>query len=243
MKLIGKILALGSMATLGVAQMPGQAEHNAPVAASESIPNLGILLARVNALKTELRQYYACSCTCGCYAKDLDLEADRAIKFLRARGARRTGDERPAMVLDIDETTLSNWPEMEAANFEYDGKGFHAWVESAQAPVIPGTLRLYREARKLGIAVFFLTGRPDTERAATETNLRLRGFDGWQQLVMRSEDQKTETAQVFKAGERRKIVTEGYRIVVNVGDQWSDLRGTPEAEYSVKYPDPFYSIK
>ena len=35
----------------------------------------------------------------------------------------------------------------------------------------------------------------------------------------------------------------GYRIVLNVGDQWSDLRGKPEAEYSVKYPDPYYFIK
>ena len=32
-------------------------------------------------------------------------------------------------------------------------------------------------------------------------------------------------------------------MVLNVGDQWSDLKGKPEAEYSVKYPDPFtYSV-
>jgi hypothetical protein len=30
---------------------------------------------------------------------------------------------------------------------------------------------------------------------------------------------------------------------LNVGDQWSDLKGTPEAEYSVKYPDPYYFLK
>jgi hypothetical protein len=28
----------------------------------------------------------------------------------------------------------------------------------------------------------------------------------------------------------------------NPGDQWSDLKGKPEAEFSVKYPDPCYYI-
>jgi len=41
---------------------------------------------------------------------------------------------------------------------------------------------------------------------------------------------------------RAAIESEGFRIVLNVGDQWSDLRGNPEAEYSVKYPDPYYFL-
>lgn len=222
---------------------PGQQPRTAPVAPSESIPNLGPLFERVNALKAELRQYHACSCACRCYAKDLDLEADRAIAFLKTRAAHRRGDEKLAMVLDIDETTLSNWEEMSNANFEYDSKAFNAWIESAQAPAIPGTLRLYNEARKLDVSVFFLTGRPESQRAATEANLRLQGFSGWKQLILRSPAEKGTTALAYKSAERAKIVADGYRIVLNVGDQWSDLRGKPEAEYSVKYPDPFYFIK
>ena len=112
---------------VGVAQQP----RTAAVAPSENIPNLGPLLAKVNALKSELRQYHACTCTCGCYAKDLDIEADRAIAFLEARAHRRD-NEKKALVLDIDETALSNWEEMSGANFEYDGKDFNAWVASAQ---------------------------------------------------------------------------------------------------------------
>ncbi|MGC1360115.1 MAG: HAD family acid phosphatase [Silvibacterium sp.] len=38
------------------------------------------------------------------------------------------------------------------------------------------------------------------------------------------------------------IVKQGYTIVLNVGDQWSDLKGSPQAEFSVKLPDPFYYI-
>ncbi len=31
----------------------------------------------------------------------------------------------------------------------------------------------------------------------------------------------------YKSLERRKIVEEGYRLVMNIGDQWSDLDGEP----------------
>ena len=82
------------------------------MAPSESIPNLGPLLDRVNALKSEFREYHACTCKCGCYAKDVDLEADRAIAFLRTRARHIRPGEKLALVLDIDETTLSNWDQM-----------------------------------------------------------------------------------------------------------------------------------
>lgn len=208
----------------------------APVAPSEHIPNL-------DKLKEELKQYHACTCACGCYAKDLDLQADRAIAFLRARAARTKPGEKPALVLDIDETTLSNYEEMEKAGFAYDAKVFNAWVDSAQAPAIPGTLRLFNEAKRLGVSIFFLTGRGEAQRAVTERNLHTAGFVGWQGLILRSPGQQKLTAELYKSGQREDIVAQGYRIVLNVGDQWSDLRSAPEAEYSVKYPDPYYFLR
>ena len=48
--------------------------------------------------------------------------------------------------------------------------------------------------------------------------------------------------QAYKSSMRAAIVAEGYRIVLNVGDQWSDDKGEPQAEYFVKYPNPFYFI-
>jgi acid phosphatase len=215
----------------------------APLSSSENIPNLGPLLQRANALKSELRKYHACTCKCGCYANDLDAEANRAIEFLKTRTAHHRANQKLALVLDIDETALSNWAEVDAANFEYNRDEFNAWIESAQAPAIAGTLRLYEEARRLNLAVFFLTGRPESQRASTDANLRLRGFNGWEKLIMRSPAQKGTTALEYKSSERKKIIAAGYRIILNVGDQWSDLRGQPQAEHSVKYPNPFYLVK
>jgi len=46
----------------------------------------------------------------------------------------------------------------------------------------------------------------------------------------------------YKSGERQKLVDAGYRIVGNMGDQWSDLVGGPEGEHTFKVPDPMYYV-
>lgn len=227
------LASAGLFAQPPVVQQP--AGRASSLASAESIANL-------DHLKAQLKQYHECTCTCGCYAKDLDQQAEVALAFLRERAAHRTSQEKLAMVLDIDETTLSNYEEMQKADFAYDSKVFGAWVNSAQAPAIPGTLRLYQEAQRLGVSVFFITGRPEEQRAATEQNLRSQGFDHWQQLVLRSVAQAKQDTVPYKSGERAAILAQGYKIVLSVGDQWSDLRGQPEAEFSVKYPDPYYYI-
>jgi acid phosphatase len=204
-------------------------------AAAERIPNL-------DKLKAELKQYHDCTCTCGCYAHDIDRQADRAIAFLRQRAAHRLPGEKLALVFDIDETTLSNYQELVKQDFAFEKDVFDAWAQSAQAPAIGGTLRLYKEAQKVGVSIFLITGRPDDERDATERNLRAQGFDGWKGLALRPANHGKQTVIEFKSRERAKIAVQGYKLILNVGDQWSDLKGAPEAEFSVKYPDPFYFI-
>lgn len=204
------------------------------VPSAERIPNFDLLV-------TELKQYHECTCKCGCYAHDLELQADRAISFLRKRATAHKPHDKLALVLDIDETSLSNYAEMLKQNYIWDGKAFDAWVNTAQAPAIPGTLRIDKEAIQLGVTVFFITGRAEDERAATMKNLRAQGYE-WKSLTMRAPSEAGETAEVYKSAARARIVAQGYTIVLNVGDQWSDLKGKPEAEFSVKYPNPYYFI-
>jgi acid phosphatase len=208
----------------------------APVAPGEHIANL-------QKFKEQLKQYHECTCTCGCYGQDLNLQAERAIAFLRRRAAHGAREKKLAVVFDIDETTLSNYPEMLKNDYEFNEKTFDDWINTASAKAIPGTLNIYNEAKKLGVAVFFLTGRAEGQREATERNLRGQGFDSWQDLIMRQPEQVNSTALVYKSAARKNIVKQGYRLVLNVGDQWSDLRGNPEADFSVKYPNPYYFIK
>ena len=108
---------------------------------------------------------------------------------------------------------------------------------------IAGTLRLFREAEKDKVAVFFITGRPEGQRADTEGNLKAVGYDRWEGLYLRPEGHpKTQAVTEYKSGDRSQIVSKGYRIVLNVGDQVSDPLGNPEADHSVKLPNPFYLI-
>ena len=179
-------------------------------AAAERIPNL-------DTLKKELREYHDCTCTCGCYAHDLDVQADRAIAFLRQRAAHRQPHEKLALILDIDETTLSNYQEMLGADFAYNKPSSMQWVDTAQAPAIPGTLRLYKEAQRLGVSIFFITGRDEAQRAATERNLRAQGFDNWKQLVMRPADHGSQTIGAFKAVARGQIARAGLHAGAECG--------------------------
>jgi predicted secreted acid phosphatase len=223
------------------AQQPAQKPAAQP-ASRVSIYAPAERITNFDTLKKQLRQYHECTCKCGCYAKDQDHQAERAMAFLRARAAHRRPQEKLALVLDIDESSLSNYEEMVKANFAYDSAVFNAWINSAKAPAIPGTLRLYKEAQRLNVSVFFITGRADSEREATERNLREQGYQNWQQLYLRPSALASQPVYVFKSGARAAVVAQGYRIVLNVGDQWSDDRGEPQAEFFVKYPNPYYLI-
>jgi acid phosphatase len=151
--------------------------------------------------------------------------------------------EKLAMVLDIDETSLSGFCELRREDYGFLFAAFNAWVVSPDAAmVIPGTLRLFNRARAAGVEVFFITGRWEEQTAATEQNLTAAGFKGWKGLSLRKGSQKKMTTVEYKSEERQKIVDAGYRIVMSMGDQWSDLKGTPKAEISVKLPNPFYYL-
>lgn len=157
---------------------------------------------------------------------------------------------RPAIVLDIDETSLSNWAAYKVngwvrivngtCNLEQGPCGLRAWQASARAPALKPTLDLDKRARALGVAVFFITGRPSNLREATEANLRERGFE-WEELILQPPGRSFARASDFKAPERKKITDRGYTIVLSLGDQQSDLAGG-YAERTFKLPNPVYLL-
>jgi predicted secreted acid phosphatase len=150
--------------------------------------------------------------------------------------------EKLALVLDIDETSLSNWTEEKQDDLGYISDDWNGWVEKKQAPAIAGTLRLYNEALKHKVAVFFITGRTPAQEVVTVENLKSVGYHDWTGLAVRGPHPSGQTVAEYKSGERKKIVDAGYHIILNVGDQMSDLTGSPQAELSVKLPNPFYYI-
>jgi acid phosphatase len=204
--------------------------------AAEPMENFGVARYR-------LEDYAECVGTGGCYWADVDAQTKRAEVALDGLVSRRQVGERLALVLDIDETALSNYCEMKREDYGFLATMFNAWEVSSDADMaLPGTLRLFNRARAAGVEVFFITGRAGEQRAATAKNLAAAGYKGWKGLSLREGPQKTMPTVEYKSEERKKIADAGYRIVMSVGDQWSDLNGDPRAEISVKLPNPFYYI-
>jgi predicted secreted acid phosphatase len=143
------------------------------------------------------------------------------VRALARPGARR----RPAIVLDIDETSLSNYPCLDAADFNV-AVGLGTCVGQGRSVAIPAARRFVAAAQKRHVTVFFITAAPDSLEASRRANLRKARFRGRFTVIGRPATVSTEPSQVpYKSGERRAIERRGYRILVNVGDQRTDLAG------------------
>ncbi|HEU5196902.1 MAG TPA: HAD family acid phosphatase [Methylomirabilota bacterium] len=183
----------------------------------------------------------------GRYEADIATIAEQARRYLESRVAR---GGKLAIVLDVDETALSNLPSLRANDYGFilggpcqlpgGPCGFLAWIQMAKAEPIKPVLTLARFARERGVAVFFLTGRPERFREATEGNLRSAGYE-WTGVLLKPDAMRTTSAVEQKAAERKKLLEQGYTIAVNMGDQMSDLDGG-FAERTYKLPNPFYFV-
>ena len=184
---------------------------------------------------------------------------DRKVRGLRHRArrrcirAKRNGEvgsalaracakPRLAVVLDIDETSLSNYSCLSAADFKQATVALAQCLAAGTSPAIAPTKALYDRAVAKHVAVYFITGRPKSipgVEQQTETNLKSAGYDKWQGLVLNPS--LGGPTIPYKSGARADIEKQGYRIVLNVGDQESDLAGG-HADRAFKLPNPFYFI-
>jgi HAD superfamily, subfamily IIIB (Acid phosphatase) len=166
----------------------------------------------------------------------------RGVKLVRVsrRGHDHGGGHRrPAIVFDVDETVLSNYTAIDADNFTF-GPNSQAEATDEIGTAIAPSLALYKLAQRKGIATFFITGRRESTRAHTAHNLEREGFTDYSELVLKPEAFTGSTVD-YKAGARRTIESQGYRIVASVGDQYSDLAGGHE-DVAFKLPNPFYFL-
>jgi hypothetical protein len=223
------------------------AENSRILLSDEPLANFGVE-------RYKLVEYGECTGDAGCYWADLDAQYRRAETELNREIATKKPGEKLAVVMDIDETTLTNWCEMRREDFGYVPSLYRPWELSGASMAIPGALRLFNQAREAGVAVFFITGRPGKqdprqqhsenadETGATARNLEAAGFHGWAGLRLRNGDENHMPTIAYKSQERRQIVADGYRIILSIGDQWSDLLGEPQADISIKLPNPFYFL-
>lgn len=177
------------------------------------------------------------------YGLDLERASREAAAY--ARGVEIRSDGLDVWVFDVDETLLSNLPYYAEHGYGltvFDAVAFDKWVDKAVAPAVEASLKLYEEVLSLGIKVFLLTGRSEQQRNVTVQNLLDVGFKNWEKLILRSSDDHGKPATVYKSQKRNELVNDGYRIIGNSGDQWSDLLGYAMSVRSFKLPNPMYYI-
>ena len=230
---------IGALISIGVGVGYASGEGQSVFVASPSQPtNVGDAIAAAAAYHES-----------GAYHKDIDLVTGQAAAWIAERAA---AVQKPAVVFDIDETALANWEVIKRDNFgrpvaggcdlTLDGPcGWAAWDQLAADPAIAPTLEVFKAAMTAKVAVFFITGRPEDQRAATERNLREVGYEGFEKVYMVPPGGKYASAADFKTPVRAGIEASGYRIIANIGDQPSDLLGG-YSERIFLLPNPFYRV-
>lgn len=207
--------------------------HNIDIVYAKEPKNLDVV-------KHALIQYH----DSGEYENDQTKIIDQAMTYLKKRLAvheKKKNNKKLAIVLDIDETALSNYRDMVTLNFGGGIDEIIAAENKGTDSVIPSTLMLYRYAKANHVAVFFITGRTENSRQSTETNLNRAGFQNWDGLILKPDNYKEKTPSIYKTQARVALENQGYDIVLNIGDQQSDLVGK-HADKTFKLPNPYYVI-
>ncbi|WP_326591503.1 HAD family acid phosphatase [Streptomyces sp. NBC_01294] len=145
---------------------------------------------------------------------------DAARPAIEQRIAASPPGEKPALVLDIDNTSLET--------------DFH-WFWTFPTPAITKVRALTQYAHARGVAVFFVTARPGIIHSLTEHNLKAVGYP-ITGLYVRDLPDLFDEVSAYKTGKRAEIEARGYTIIANIGNSPTDLVGG-HAERTVKLPD------
>jgi hypothetical protein len=110
------------------------------------------------------------------YAREAESVAAGGAHWLAARANAAAPAGMKAIVLDVDDTTLTTWNYELYSNWDYNPTTNALFVIGQWFPATPGMVDMVNEAAADGYAVFFITGRPQAQRDATLGNLG--GDDG-----------------------------------------------------------------
>ncbi|MEW1616531.1 MULTISPECIES: HAD family acid phosphatase [unclassified Streptomyces] len=155
----------------------------------------------------------------GRWRQDVAAVAAEARPWLETRTG-NAGGEKQAIVLDIDNTALETH--------------FHPFWKTP-TPAVADVRELARYADSRGVAVFFVTARPDIVRSLTRWNLEQADYpvDG---LYVRALPDIFAEVSAYKTEKRAEIEAKGYKIIANIGNNDSDIVGG-HAERTFKLPD------
>jgi HAD superfamily, subfamily IIIB (Acid phosphatase) len=245
----GVASAQGSQHATATVRATAHPAAHAPRKASD-IPNLGLVELKIEAYYGDPNGTGVASATSN-YARQTDHITARTQQYLKAKLSHH-GHGKPALVLDIDDTSLITYGYEISQGFGYTPASNLAYLQTHTLPAVFGMTTLANWAQAHGITVFWITGRHESQRSFTSANLTAVGYqspDDAAHLFMKPDASPpayltcglTCTTIQYKSMTRGHIASLGYNILADVGDQFSDLKGG-FADRTVKMPNPMYYI-
>ena len=136
-------------------------------------------------------------------------------------------DKPYSIVLDIDETVLSNIPfqvKMIKDGTAFNPKLWDEWVQKAEATPVAGAKEFLQFADKNKVQIYYISDRTDSQVDATIKNLEAQGLpvQGRDHLMFKKEGDKSKEG-------RRQEVLKHTNLVMLFGDNLVDF-----AEFSTK---------
>ena len=238
-------------------------------------PHSARQITNIDVLRQQIKNYYGDPLGTGTFAPDSNYakEASNVAAVggwtLQRAAHRHHRSDHPAIVLDVDDTTLATWNYEIASNWAYNPATNATYVTGQLFPAVPGMVSMVQQAAAEGYAIFYLTGRPASQEPATLGNLTADGIavdagypapttlnDGEDGLFTKpavadypdylkaacaGDPNGSCTTVHYKSATRAHIESLGYDIVANFGDQYSDLQGG-YADRVFKLPNPNYFL-
>ena len=143
-------------------------------------------------------------------------------------GNHQSAKLKPAVVVDVDETVLDNSPYQ--ARLVRDGSSYNdatweAWVDERKAQPVPGAVQFAQAAAAKGVTMIYISNRTAAMKYATIANLRAVGFPVADDSVYLGLGTPVPgcTEHGSEKGCRRQLVAQNYRVLMQVGDQFTDF--------------------
>jgi hypothetical protein len=264
-------VAAVAAATLGGAGIGYAAASGGPAIQTRT-PHSEHQMTNIDVLRQQIRNYYGDQLGTGVFAQDgyYAKEARKtAASGQRYLAAPRHTLQTKAIVLDVDDTTLATYNYEIASNWAYNPATNATYVTGQLFPAVPGMVDMATAAEREGYAIFYLTGRPQAQEAATLGNLTADGvgvdanypkptglrngedglftkpavadYPAYLKTACAGDTNGSCTTIHYKSATRAHIESLGYDIVANFGDQYSDLKGG-YADRTFKLPNPNYYL-
>jgi acid phosphatase len=135
----------------------------------------------------------------------------------------------PAVVLDVDETVMSNARFQVAFERPFSDAKLEKWNDEHQTDPVPGVVEFITAARDAGVDVFFVTNRPCRpvdasvdpcpQKHATIRDIGELGIETDADHVLLSEENGWDRAKIG----RRMHIAKTHRIIMIFGDDLGDF--------------------